>query len=93
MEKATKNTACNYENFQRICAQIGSTVWQDREPYKTGFVAGDYADELPEDIREGKTGLVCIYSFSSELVETGYLHNHARMWLAGYVVHWRRANW
>ena len=23
--------------FQRIYAQIGSAVWQDREPYRTGF--------------------------------------------------------
>ena len=23
----------------------------------------------------------------------GYLHNHARMWLAGYVVHWRKVKW
>jgi deoxyribodipyrimidine photo-lyase len=24
---------------------------------------------------------------------TGWLHNHARMWLASYVVHWRRVRW
>ena len=28
-----------------------------------------------------------------ELYATGYLHNHARMWLAAYVVHWRRVQW
>ncbi len=79
--------------FQRIYAQIGSAIWQDREPYKTGFSADDYSDELPEDIMSGQTGLVCIDAFSRQLVETGYLHNHARMWLAGYIVHWRRVKW
>jgi deoxyribodipyrimidine photo-lyase len=27
------------------------------------------------------------------LYETGYLHNHARMWLASYVVHVRKVDW
>ena len=41
----------------------------------------------------GTTGLVCIDSFSRELRETGYLHNHQRMWIAAYLVHWRRVRW
>ncbi len=79
--------------FQRVYDKLGNGPWQDREPYKTGFLAEAYADELPEDIREGSTGLACIDAFSRELAETGYLHNHVRMWLAAYVVHWRRVKW
>ncbi|MHA3977084.1 FAD-binding domain-containing protein [Halovulum sp. GXIMD14794] len=30
----------------------------------------------------GNTGLDCFDAWSRELVETGYLHNHARMWFA-----------
>ena len=29
----------------------------------------------------------------AELKHTGYLHNHARMWLASYVVHLRKVHW
>ena len=79
--------------FRRVYEEIGAGVWEDREPYKTGFTADDYADQLPDDVRAGETGLACIDAFSRELVETGYLHNHARLWLAGYVVHWRRVKW
>jgi len=32
-------------------------------------------------------------AFAAELTTTGWLHNHARMWLAAYVVHWRRVRW
>ena len=32
-------------------------------------------------------------SFSRDLRETGYLHNHARLWLAAYLIHWRRVRW
>lgn len=79
--------------FQRLYDWIGTAIWADREAYKTGFAAADYADELPEDIRTGETGLACIDTFSRELITTGYLHNHARLWLAGYIVHWRRIKW
>ena len=30
----------------------------------------------------GETGLACFDSWAAELIETGYLHNHARMWFA-----------
>lgn len=79
--------------FQRVYQAIGDGIWEDQEAYKTGLAADDYADELPDDIRQGKTGLVCVDAFSRELAETGYLHNHARMWTAAYVVHWRRVKW
>ena len=43
--------------FQRLYARLGRAIWDDQEPYKTGFDAADYADELPEDVRRGQTGL------------------------------------
>lgn len=79
--------------WQRVYAEIGDGVWEDLEPYKTGFHADEYADTLPEDIPEGRTGLACMDGFADELRRTGYLHNHIRMWVAAYVVHWRRVKW
>ena len=34
------------------------------------------------DAEAGQTGLACMDAWAEELVETGYLHNHARMWFA-----------
>ena len=79
--------------WQRLYAQLGDGIWRDQEPYKTGFSAKQYAADLPNDIQNGATGMVCIDSFSRDLREHGYLHNHARMWLAAYIVHWRRVRW
>ena len=31
---------------------------------------------------QGKTGIACFDAWAEELVTTGYLHNHARMWFA-----------
>ena len=79
--------------FQRAYAEIGDGIWLDREDYKTGFDADDYMDEMPEDILTATTGECAVDSMVEELIETGYLHNHARMWLAAYVIHWRRVKW
>lgn len=79
--------------WQRVYAELGDGIWKDRESYKTGWRAGDYSEELPEDLRIGETGLKCMDEFSRELERTGYLHNHARMWVASYLIHWRRIRW
>ena len=54
---------------------------------------GKYATELPADIREGRTGVPCIDSAVRQLYATGYIHNHARMWIASYCVHLRKVHW
>lgn len=52
-----------------------------------------YAPHLPQDIREARTGVPVIDEAVRTLYATGTLHNHARMWLASYVVHLRRVHW
>ncbi len=79
--------------WQRIYATHPEWIWEDIEAYKTGFVADDYADTLPHDIAEGRTGVACIDAFIAGFIETGYLHNHARMYVASYTVHARRVKW
>jgi deoxyribodipyrimidine photo-lyase len=54
---------------------------------------GRYASELPEDIAQGRTGVKAIDAAVRQLYATGYLHNHARMWLASYCVHLRKVHW
>lgn len=79
--------------YQRIYAALGDRILDDLEPYKTGLAPDDYADTLPPDIPAAQTGLACIDAFARQLADTGYLHNHARMWVAAYVVHHRRIKW
>ena len=52
-----------------------------------------YARELPADIRQGCTGVLVVDEAVRALYATGTLHNHARMWLASYVVHMRKVHW
>jgi deoxyribodipyrimidine photo-lyase len=95
LDEATKliNELGWRDYWQRLYGKLGNGIWQDQEEYKTGYTAKDYAADLPEDIITGTTGRVCIDSFSRDLREIGYLHNHARLWVAAYMVHWRRILW
>jgi deoxyribodipyrimidine photo-lyase len=52
-----------------------------------------YARELPADIRQACTGVPAVDEAVRTLYATGMLHNHARMWLASYVVHVRKVHW
>jgi len=52
-----------------------------------------YAHALPADIRQACTGVPVVDEAVRALYATGTLHNHARMWLASYVVHVRKVYW
>lgn len=52
-----------------------------------------YAPAVPADIRAACTGVPAIDEAVDALYSTGNLHNHARMWLASYLVHQRRVHW
>ena len=68
--------------------------WLERRPqvwtaYRTGLSADRAACDKDRRLakavaraEEGATGLDCFDAWAAELVETGYLHNHARMWFA-----------
>lgn len=79
--------------WQRLWAQWGDGVHSDRESLKTGRPAEAYGTSLPADLANARTGLACIDAIVTQLVGTGWLHNHARLWLASYGVHWRRLRW
>ena len=79
--------------WQRIYYHYPDYITSDIEPYKTGFLAADYQQVLPTDIDDASTPNACINQFITQLKQTGYLHNHARMYLASYIVHWKRICW
>jgi deoxyribodipyrimidine photo-lyase len=42
---------------------------------------------------QGRTGLACFDAWAQELVETGWLHNHVRMWFASIWIFTLRLPW
>ena len=74
-------------------------VWQHRgdgilQSLHEGLLPDEaYTHTLPADIREARTGVPVIDEAVRTLYTSGMLHNHARMWLASYVVHLRKVHW
>ena len=81
------------EFFLQTYRSDPAMIWRDYEPYKTGFAASKYSDDLPSDIQNASTKIPLIDILVQELITTGYLHNHARLYLASYIVHFRRVKW
>lgn len=46
-----------------------------------------------EAVAAGRSGVALMDRFARELTETGYLHNHARMWWASFWVHVEKLPW
>lgn len=79
--------------------------WLERRPsvwaaYRDGLHAAlDHASQdtgLAARIAKaeaGQTGIACFDHWARELVETGYLHNHARMWAASIWIFTLRLPW
>ena len=45
------------------------------------------------EVTSGRSGVAIMDRFARELIETGYLHNHARMWFASHWIHVERLPW
>ena len=79
------------EYFRHVWNDHGDAIFTSLHPGPLPTAA--YAQELPDDVRTARTGIPAIDMAVRTLYETGYLHNHARMWLASYVVHLRKIDW
>ncbi len=75
--------------WRQIWYQFGERIHSEMEPPKVKL----NRNPMPLDVLEGNTKLPCMDSFISTLKETGYLHNHARMWLSSYIIHWLGVDW
>ena len=78
------------EFFHHVWGIKGEAIFKG---LREAVYAGQYATALPDDIAQGRTGVPAIDAAVRELYTTGYLHNHARMWMASYVVHLRKVHW
>lgn len=87
--------------IDEVCWRTYWKSWLEGRPQ----VWSNYLEALAEDrarygddptyqraIR-GETGIDCMDAWASELVETGYLHNHARMWFASIWTHTLKLPW
>jgi deoxyribodipyrimidine photo-lyase len=75
--------------WRQVWYEQGDGIFSDLEDPKVTL--GDKL--MPDFIRQGITGLPCMDGFIRDLTHDGYVHNHARMWFAAYVLHWLKVDW
>ncbi len=63
-------------------------VWRDAVA-----LASEKPSELALRVMAGNSGCAAMDDFTIELKESGYLHNHARMWWAAFWVHHLKLPW
>lgn len=77
--------------YRHVWAHLGNGIG---ESLHAGVLPDHaYQPEVPQDVLEARTGIPAIDLAVRELYASGYLHNHARMWLASYLVHLRKVHW
>lgn len=78
------------EYFRHVWHHRGAGIQQSLHP---GPLPDEhYSRVLPDDVRQARTGLAVIDQSVRSLYR-GWLHNHARLWLASYLVHARKIHW
>lgn len=71
-----------WRSYWKGWLQMRPTVWAD---YRAARDAPPDSDAMAARLRQamaGQTGIDCFDAWARELTETGYLHNHVRMWVA-----------
>ncbi|MDE2607595.1 MAG: deoxyribodipyrimidine photolyase [Burkholderiales bacterium] len=79
------------EYFRHVWQHRGSGIFDSL--HEGVLPEAAYAALVPADVRQAATGVPVIDTAVRTLYATGYLHNHARMWLASYLVHVRKVHW
>mgnify|MGYP006281112869 FL=1 len=79
------------EYFMHMHAHHGEGILEDLHPGP--LPAMTLLDHVPDDIVTATSGIPVIDRSIQALYDTGYLHNHARLWLASYLIHLRKVHW
>lgn len=79
------------EYWQHVWRHLGDGIFRSTraEPARPDC----YDVALPADVIEARSGVPAIDAAVRTLYASGYVHNHARLWLASYLVHVRKVRW
>ena len=101
-----RHTESAAEKFiQEVCWRTYWKGWLEQRPQVWADYVADVKDAraglntddaLAAEIaaaERGGTGIACFDAWARELVETGYLHNHVRMWFASIWIFTMRLPW
>ncbi|MBR0655838.1 FAD-binding domain-containing protein [Plastoroseomonas arctica] len=78
-----------WRSYWKGWLELRPGVWAS---YRTELAAAEATSDYVAAVA-GETGIACFDAWARELRETGYLHNHARMWFASIWIFTLRLPW
>ena len=84
-----------WRRYWKSWLELRPGVWTDYRADTArlrGELRGYQAKRIIE-LEAGRSGVEIMDYFAHELRTTGYLHNHARMWFAGFWIHTEKLPW
>ena len=78
-----------WKGWLEMRPSVWSRFLEERDRQRDAF----HDDRAIVDAQNGQTGIEGFDDWARELVETGYLHNHARMWFASIWIFTLRLPW
>ena len=82
-----------WRRYWKSWLSLRPQVWDEYLAELPAIELSDSEQERYQKAISGDSGLAIMDLFTRELLETGYLHNHARMWWAGWWIHIARLPW
>ena len=82
-----------WRRYWKSWLSLRPQVWHDYLSELSSVKLSESEEERYQKAISGESGLAIMDLFTRELLETGYLHNHARMWWAGWWIHIARLPW
>ncbi|WP_108484028.1 FAD-binding domain-containing protein [Oceaniglobus ichthyenteri] len=86
-----------WRSYWKGWLELRPSIWQD---YRRDLCAAHNRVQTESGLRadfqsacKGQTGIECFDHWAQELADTGYLHNHARMWFASIWIFTLRLPW
>jgi len=78
-----------WRSYWKGWLEMRPAIWQSY----AATVRRAKSSEDAQDVAEGRSRSGIMNHFARELLETGYMHNHARMWWASYWIHHSGLPW
>ncbi len=73
--------------------QLRPAVWEQYLAELNQARSVSFMDSTYQALLAGQSGIECVDQWTQELQQTGYLHNHVRMWYASIWIHTLKLPW
>jgi deoxyribodipyrimidine photo-lyase len=85
----------HWRRYWKAWLELRPSVWRDwkQQAHQLPDQLSTATRQRIDAVQSAAGGIAVMDAFTRELITTGYLHNHVRMWWASYWIHVERLPW